>query len=54
MAAAKGKVAAADRKLTPLELDPLTVVDDPDFLARVAKEKNLPAFVGQGLPLLYQ
>ena len=39
--------------LKPLKLDPLTVVDDPDFLAGMATQKNLPQFVKDGLPRLY-
>ncbi len=37
----------------PLKLDPLTVVDDPDFLASIASQKNLPAYVKTGLQALY-
>jgi 5-methylthioadenosine/S-adenosylhomocysteine deaminase len=39
--------------LQPLELDPLTVVDDPDFLQSLALERNLPQFIKENLPLLY-
>jgi len=39
--------------LQPLELDPLSVVDDPDFLPVLAMERNLPQFVKDGLPTLY-
>jgi hypothetical protein len=39
--------------LKPLELDPLTVADDPDFLTRIAAARNLPAFLKTGLPTLY-
>jgi 5-methylthioadenosine/S-adenosylhomocysteine deaminase len=39
--------------LQPLELDPLTVVDDPDFLPALARERNLPQFIKDELPLLY-
>jgi imidazolonepropionase-like amidohydrolase len=51
-------VAAAVTKplsqlLKPLELDHLTVADDPDFLMRIAAAKNLPAFLKTGLPTLY-
>jgi cytosine/adenosine deaminase-related metal-dependent hydrolase len=55
MAAAKGPSAlkGPPPRLKPLDLDPLTVVDDPDFLALIAKEINLPAFIKAGLPLLY-
>ena len=55
MAEAKGPIEleAAPVELKPLELDPLTVADDADFLTRVAAEKNLPDFIKQGLPLLY-
>ena len=55
MAAAKGPTAlkAAPRKLKPLQLDPITVVDDPDFLGLIAQEVNLPAFIKQSLPSLY-
>jgi len=53
MADAKGKVAAKDPVLTPLKLDPITVVDDSDFLDAIRKEKNLPDYVKEGLPQLY-
>jgi hypothetical protein len=39
--------------LTPLELDPLTVADDRDFLDRIEAERNLPEFVAKGLRDLY-
>jgi hypothetical protein len=35
--------------LTPIELDPLTVADDPDFLDRVNKQVNLPPYLAPGL-----
>ncbi len=53
MSDAKGKVAAKDPVLKPLALDPITVVDDSDFLDAMKKEKNLPDYVKEGLPLLY-
>jgi 5-methylthioadenosine/S-adenosylhomocysteine deaminase len=39
--------------LEPLELDPLTVPDDRDFLDLIDEEPNLPAFVAPGLRALY-
>ncbi len=39
--------------LQPLKLDPLTVVDDPDFLPALATERNLPQFIKDGLPPIY-
>jgi 5-methylthioadenosine/S-adenosylhomocysteine deaminase len=39
--------------LQPLKLDPLTVVEDPDFLPALATQRNLPQFVKDGLPPLY-
>jgi 5-methylthioadenosine/S-adenosylhomocysteine deaminase len=39
--------------LQPLALDPLSVVDDPDFLAALAQQRNLPQFVKDGLASLY-
>ena len=50
--------AAAESKplsevLTPLQRDPLTVVDDRTFLDRIAAQPNLPDYVKQGLPDLY-
>jgi 5-methylthioadenosine/S-adenosylhomocysteine deaminase len=39
--------------LEPLELDPLTVADDRDFLALIDEEPNLPAYVAPGLRELY-
>lgn len=55
MAAAKGAalLKAGPLKLKSLQLDPVTVVDDPNFLDLIAQETNLPAFVKNGLPLLY-
>jgi 5-methylthioadenosine/S-adenosylhomocysteine deaminase len=55
MAAAKGPLAlkAAPPKLIALKLDPITAVDDDDFFKTLAGEKNLPAYVKEGLPLLY-
>ena len=53
MVEAKGKVAAKDPVIKPLKLDPVTVVDDSDFLELIGTEKNLPDFVKEGLPQLY-
>jgi cytosine/adenosine deaminase-related metal-dependent hydrolase len=39
--------------LTSIELDPLTVADDPNFLRRIAAEPNLPAPIRDGLAQLY-
>jgi len=39
--------------LEPLALDPLTVVDDRNFLDRVGQQTNLPDFIKEGLPELY-
>ena len=39
--------------LGPVELDPLTVADDADFLARIAAQPNVPAAVREGLAALY-
>jgi len=39
--------------LKPIQLDPLTVADDPGFLDRIAAQPNLPAAVRTGLAGLY-
>ncbi len=39
--------------LKPMELDPLTVADDEKFLERIVAQKNLPAFLRNGLATLY-
>jgi hypothetical protein len=39
--------------LGPIELDPLTVADDPNFLKRIAAEPNLPDVIRKGLAALY-
>jgi hypothetical protein len=39
--------------LKPIALDPLTVADDPDFLAKIAIEPNVPDPVRTGLAQLY-
>lgn len=53
----KRVLAAATQPLSqilePLELDPLSVVDDPDFLSVLATQRNLPQFVKDGLSALY-
>jgi 5-methylthioadenosine/S-adenosylhomocysteine deaminase len=54
MLAAKGEPVKAAPKLKPLELDPISVADDEAFLELIGNERNLPAFVSHGLPLLYK
>jgi len=39
--------------LKPIELDPLTVADDADFLEEIENQPNVPAAVRNGLPNLY-
>jgi hypothetical protein len=39
--------------LRPIELDPLTVADDANFLAHIAEQPNLPEVVRTGLAKLY-
>ena len=39
--------------LQPIELDPLTVADDANFLAQIAEQPNLPEAVRAGLAALY-
>ena len=39
--------------LQPIELDPLTVADDANFLARITGQPNLPELVRTGLAKLY-
>ena len=39
--------------LGAIELDPLTVADDPAFLGRIATEPNVPSAIRDGLALLY-
>jgi 5-methylthioadenosine/S-adenosylhomocysteine deaminase len=39
--------------LGPLELDPLTVADDRDFADRLARQRNLPDYLKEGLPSLF-
>lgn len=39
--------------LGPIDLDPLTVADDPAFLARIAAEPNVPPAIRDGLAQLY-
>jgi len=39
--------------LQPIDLDPLTVADDPDFLTRIAQQPNLPDAIRNGLASLY-
>jgi cytosine/adenosine deaminase-related metal-dependent hydrolase len=39
--------------LGPMELDPLTVADDPNFLRRITAEPNVPRAIREGLSQLY-
>jgi hypothetical protein len=39
--------------LGPVDLDPLTVADDPAFLRRIAAEPNVPSEIREGLAALY-
>jgi 5-methylthioadenosine/S-adenosylhomocysteine deaminase len=39
--------------LGPIDLDPLTVVDDPDFLSLIETQPNVPEAVRKGLRALY-
>jgi 5-methylthioadenosine/S-adenosylhomocysteine deaminase len=45
--------AAPPIQLPSLELDPLTVIDDHDWLDAIAAEPNLPAYLAPGLRALY-
>jgi hypothetical protein len=40
--------------LSPIQIDPLTVADDPSWLDNVAEERNLPGYVAPGLRALYE
>ncbi len=53
IALAKASSTPLSSLLTSIELDPLTVADDPDFLRRIAAEPNVPAAIRDGLALLY-
>lgn len=37
----------------PMSLEPITVADDQNFLAKLAAARNLPEFIKEGLPPLY-
>lgn len=39
--------------VSPIRLDPLTVVDDDEFLTQLANQKNLPDYIKTGLPNWY-
>lgn len=45
--------APLSQVLDPIELDELTVVDDKEFLDRIAQQNNLPNFIKDGLPDFY-
>jgi cytosine/adenosine deaminase-related metal-dependent hydrolase len=51
--AAKPSSTLLSALLTAIELDPLTVAGDPDFLHRIAAEPNVPAAIRDGLAQLY-
>jgi 5-methylthioadenosine/S-adenosylhomocysteine deaminase len=39
--------------LEPIQLDPLTVADDRNFLEEIENRQNVPEAVGRGLAKLY-
>lgn len=39
--------------LTAMSLDPLAVVDDPNYITRLVAQPNLPAAIAAGLPALF-
>jgi len=39
--------------LVPLDLDPLSVIDDTTFFERLQHQINLPDYIKHGLPTLY-
>jgi hypothetical protein len=52
-AAAAPPGAPVSALLGPVQLDPLTVADDPTWLQRVTAETNLPGYLAEGLGTLY-
>jgi 5-methylthioadenosine/S-adenosylhomocysteine deaminase len=53
IAAARASSRPLSALLTSMELDPLTVADDPAFMRRIAEEPNVPLAIREGLALLY-
>jgi cytosine/adenosine deaminase-related metal-dependent hydrolase len=53
IAAPKASSPPLSALLGAIELDPLTVADDPAFLGRIAAEPNVPMAIRDGLALLY-
>jgi 5-methylthioadenosine/S-adenosylhomocysteine deaminase len=53
IAAARASSRPLSALLTAMELDPLTVADDPAFMGRIAEEPNVPLAIREGLALLY-
>lgn len=51
--AARGIAAPLSEILQAVELDPLTVADDPRYLASVASQPNVPQAVRDNLASLY-
>jgi len=51
--AASAKSPPLSAILGPIELDPLTVADDANYLARIGSEPNVPESIRAGLPAMY-
>jgi 5-methylthioadenosine/S-adenosylhomocysteine deaminase len=51
--AATAGTISRDLESAQIELDELTVADDPNFLERISRQQNLPDFVKTGLPDFY-
>ena len=53
LTAARAASAPLSQVLQPMELDPLTVVDDPQYMTRIATQPNLPQWLRDGLAALH-
>ncbi|NML14954.1 amidohydrolase family protein [Azohydromonas sp. G-1-1-14] len=51
--ALRAAAAPLSTVLAPVRLDPLTVADDPDYLARIAAQPNVPVPIRSGLAAFY-
>ena len=40
--------------LSPIQIDPLTVADDPELARQRGQERNLPGYLAPGLRALYE
>lgn len=51
---ATGEIIPLSQLVQPIELDAITIADDPDYITRLENQTNLPKYIKTGLTALYE